>query len=230
MKGIVLMMLALQAPPTAIRGYMERISLEAGGAAFTLDVTLSMTTGIVSIPLARDVPSAGCALSSEGAVTAAFDPARRAIQATPTGPAGAASVRLACDLPGLELPLAYRLVSGSGTGLSDFDLEITLPPGQTPLTTHVQLDPTTGGAARQPVEYGLRSGRRTVRLRIAALPARAVLSFRVDAEPSSRGPIALLIGIILGAGYLYRFRDLVTGAAGSTTPTEAGPTSGAPGA
>lgn len=168
-----------------------RVEPPAENAA-TLQVTLPPAAGASRLAFAFDVPKV-------------FDKA----------PAPMAGVKL--TTPRDSRILHYAFVNSQVTLIKDFRVLVTLPPGSRFQAIREQLPMQTRSESEPRVRLGGENGAQNALLRLGNLVQGDDTSMRLEVVPSRRSPLWLVVGLVLSALYLFKFRDLVAG--GEATQT-----------
>jgi hypothetical protein len=219
------------APAAEIRAYTTRLDVDAAGAG-----RASSTLVIAgSASEALDVPMSHRSFANVRVVEAAEGlrvepPAAGAATFRVTlPPAAAATSRLsitfevpeALDPPpdpaAAEKPttplesrtLRYAFVNTQPTLIKDFSFLVVLPEGSRFQAIREQLPKQKKSEAEPRVRLGGEDGRQSALLRLGGLRQGDATSMQLETVPNSRSLLWLVVGLILSALYLVRFRDLV---------------------
>ncbi|MEO8585821.1 MAG: hypothetical protein ABI584_06650 [Acidobacteriota bacterium] len=112
-------------------------------------------------------------------------------------------------LPRESRILRYAFVNSQETLIKDFRMLVALPEGQRFQAIREQLPKQTRSEAEPRVRLGGEGGRQNALLRLANLDQGDDTSMQLEVVPSRRSPLWLVLGVILSALYLFRFRDYV---------------------
>jgi hypothetical protein len=100
-------------------------------------------------------------------------------------------------------------VNTQPTLIKDFSFLAALPEGSRFQAIREQLPKQKKSEAEPRVRLGGENGRQSALLKIASLKQGDATSMQLEIVPNSRSLLWLLVGLILSALYLVRFRDLV---------------------
>jgi hypothetical protein len=105
--------------------------------------------------------------------------------------------------------LRFAFVNTQPALIKTFSFLVVLPEGSRFHAIREQLPKQKKSEAEPRVRLGGENGRQCALLKIASLKQGDTTSMQLEAVPNSRSLLWLLVGLILSALYLVRFRDLV---------------------
>ena len=214
-----------------IRGYATRLDVDAAGAgrASSTLVIAGKPSETVDVPMShRSFANVRIVEAAEGLRVEPPAPGGGTLRVT-LPPAAAAPIRLSItfDVPetfdpppdpaAAEKPttplesrtLRYAFVNTQPALIRDFSFLVVLPEGSRFQAIREQLPKQKKSEAEPRVRLGGENGRQSALLRIASLKQGDATSMQLEIVPNGRSPLWLLVGLVLSALYLVRFRDLV---------------------
>ena len=112
-------------------------------------------------------------------------------------------------IPRESRTLRYAFVNSQVTLIKDFSVQVTLPEGTRFQVIREQLPKQTKSEAEPRLRLGGEGGRQNALLRLANLQQGDDTSMQLEVVPNRRSPLWLVVGLVLSALYLFKFRDLV---------------------
>jgi hypothetical protein len=179
----------------------EGVKVEAKGK--TLRVTLPPAQAVPPAPPAPAAPAAH-------RVTFTFDVPEAFVKVEP--PANGEKLTLPRD----SRTVKFSFVNTQAAPIKSFGVLVALPTDMRFHAIREQLPKLKKSEVEPRVRLGAADGRQNAFLQSAALKQGDAASMQLEAIPRSRTPLWLVAGLVLSALYLYKFRDLVSGAPKTT--------------